>query len=417
MGKHIKRKLLQELKDNIESKEILIIAGPRQSGKTTLMKELLNWLEIRGEKTLFLNFDYETDKIYLQSQDALINRARLEFGEKRGYLFIDEIQRKENAGLFLKGIYDLNLPYKFIVSGSGSLELKEKIHESLAGRKTIFSLNPLDFFEFVDFKTDYKYSDRLPEFFEVEKQKTGLFLDEYLNFGGYPRVVLNQTINKKLAAINEIYSSVVERDVSGFLGVERPEAFSTLIRILATQTGRLMKYSELAKQAGISLPIVKKYLWYAQKIFIISILAPYFSNKQKEILKSPVPYFVDIGMRNFAIGSFGKNGSRDLGFVFQNLVNNILLANLKPMEYLRFWRTNTGAEVDFVIVKGDILFPVEVKYIGLKTPTPGRSLLSFIEKYRPKEAWVVNLSLDTEIKIKTTTVKFIPYWKLWNKRN
>ena len=97
----------------------------------------------------------------------------------------------------MKGLYDMNLPYKFIVSGSGSLELKEKIHESLAGRKRIFELSTLSFTEFVNHKTDYQYEHNLPEFFALEKQKRQGLLDEYLSFGGYPRVVLEDTVNEK----------------------------------------------------------------------------------------------------------------------------------------------------------------------------------------------------------------------------
>ncbi|MDL2122478.1 MAG: AAA family ATPase [Deltaproteobacteria bacterium] len=87
----------------------------------------------KSEKTLYLNLDIEWDRPHFESQQALINKVELELGKKKGFVFIDEIQRKENAGLFLKGIYDLNLPYKFIISGSGSLELKKQIHESLNG--------------------------------------------------------------------------------------------------------------------------------------------------------------------------------------------------------------------------------------------------------------------------------------------
>lgn len=399
------------MKQNLDGKEILIIAGPRQAGKTTLMKELSEFLERKGEKILFLNFDYETDKVNLESQDALIDRVRLEFGDERGFVFIDEIQRKKNAGLFLKGIYDLGLPYKFIVSGSGSLELKESIHESLAGRKIIFSLGTVDFFEFVDFKTDYKYSDRLPEFFAVETQKTNRLQDEYLNFGGYPRVVLAQTLEKKIAAINEIFTSVIERDIAGFLGIDRPEAFSMMVKILAAQTGRLLRYSEIAKQVGISSSILKKYLWYAQKTFIIDIVPPYFYNKQKEIIKSPVPYFVDLGLRNFAAGSFGIAGD-DRGLVFQNLVKNILSAGLKPGQALRFWRTNTGAEVDFVIAAPKSVLPIEVKFADFKKIEINRSLISFVQKYRPQKAIVANKSFAGLRQFENTKVLAMPFWAL-----
>src|SRR3989339_1516051 len=207
--KIIERKIFELLKKHLNSKEISLITGPRQSGKTTLMLELKSFLEKKGENVAFFNFDFESDKIFLESQNKLLEKIRLEFGGKSGYVFIDEIQRKENAGLFLKGIYDMNLPYKFIVSGSGSLELKEKIHESLAGRKRIFELNTVSFEELVNFKTEYKYKDKLSDFLKIEKNRRKTLLDEYMNFGGYPRVVLAETESEKLKIIEEIYQSYV----------------------------------------------------------------------------------------------------------------------------------------------------------------------------------------------------------------
>lgn len=198
----IKRKLFNELKDHLKEKEISLIVGPRQAGKTTLMRSLKEFLDLQNERTVFLNLDFEPDKKYFVSQEALIKKIELEFGKEKGFVFIDEIQRKENAGLFLKGIYDLNLPYKFIVSGSGSLELKEKIHESLAGRKKIFELGTVSFDEFVNFKTDYKYENKLADFFALEKEKTLSFLTEYLNFGGYPRVILEPRFAEKSKEID-----------------------------------------------------------------------------------------------------------------------------------------------------------------------------------------------------------------------
>ncbi|MBW2662531.1 MAG: AAA family ATPase, partial [Deltaproteobacteria bacterium] len=130
----IERKLFSALVKHLPKKEFSIITGPRQSGKTTLMEMLQERLVQKGEKTLYLNLDIEWDRPHFESQQALINKVELELGKKKGFVFIDEIQRKENAGLFLKGLYDLKLPYKFIISGSGSLELKKQIHESLIGR-------------------------------------------------------------------------------------------------------------------------------------------------------------------------------------------------------------------------------------------------------------------------------------------
>lgn len=288
----IKRYLLEELKEHLKAKEISIIVGPRQSGKTTLMMELVNSLKKEGEKSLFLNLDYEADGRYFESQDLLLNKIKLEVGES-GFIFIDEIQRKENAGLFLKGIYDFNLPYKLIVSGSGSLELKEKIHESLTGRKRMFELLPVTFGEFVNYKTEYKYEYKLSDFFQLEVKKTKILLDEYLSFGGYPRVVTEDRIEEKRKIIDEIFRSYVEKDIVSLLSIDRPDAFSLLIKVLASQTGRLLNYSRLSEAVGLSTATLKKYLYFAEKTFVIQTISPYTGNSLKELTKSRSIYFYD----------------------------------------------------------------------------------------------------------------------------
>lgn len=411
----IKRDLFEELKNHLSAKEISLIVGPRQVGKTTLMLLLKEYLERKREKTLFLNLDIENDKQFFVSQDVLIKKINLEFGKERGYVFIDEIQRKENAGIFLKGIYDLNLPYKFIVSGSGSLELKEKIHESLVGRKRIFELNPVSFKEFVNFKTDYRYEEKIDEFFDIEKTKTENLLNEYLNFGSYPRIILEEKLSDKIKIINEIYRSYLEKDIAYLIKSERIDIFSFLIKVLSGQIGRLINYSELSSTLGISLPTLKNYFWYAEKTFIVHKLTPYFKNIRKEIAKSPIIYFYDLGLRNYALGLFGKiNFSTDIGFLFQNFIFNILKEKYKfAGAEIHFWRTKDKAEVDFVIDFGEEVIPIETKYKKLKEPVIERSLKSFVEKYHPKEAWIINLSLDYETKINKTTFKFLPFYKLF----
>ena len=156
----IRRSLLKQLQKHLLSPEITLIVGPRQAGKTTLMEILRDDLRKKGAKTLFLNLDFNADLPFFDSQEKLLQRITYEMGQEKGYVFIDEIQRKEDAGLFLKGLYDRKLPYKFIVSGSGSLELKEKIHESLPGRKRLFELSTLSFEEFVNYKHDSSSSSQ-----------------------------------------------------------------------------------------------------------------------------------------------------------------------------------------------------------------------------------------------------------------
>ncbi len=410
----LKRMLLEELRGYLHKKEITLIIGPRQAGKTTLMSLLRGELDKNGENTLFLNLDIEEDRRFFETQTKLLSKIRLEMGSNKGYVFIDEIQRKSDAGLFLKGLYDQNLPYKLIVSGSGSIELKEKIHESLVGRKQVLELNTLSFEEFVHFKTDDRYENRLSEFFHVEEEKTFHLLEEYLNFGGYPRVVLEDELKDKRRIIDDILRSYLERDISSFLKVEKLESYSHLIRLMASQVGKLVNHHELSNTLGISMQTLKNYLWYAEKTFILKRVTPYFTNFRKEITKSPVYYFYDLGLRNYALGLFGQlKEPHDFGFLFQNWVLNLLGERIRfSGGKIHFWRTKDRAEVDFVIDFGKRQIPVEVKYQKLKKVDVSRSLASFIKKYQPKDAFVINLSMDASLCLDGTAISHIPFYKL-----
>jgi len=410
----IKRYLFNDLHAHLPKKEMSLIVGPRQAGKTTMMLQLQDYLNKKGEKTLFLSLDFERDFPHFQSQTALLDRIRLEFGKSKGYVFLDEIQRKENAGLFLKGIYDLQTPYKFIISGSGSVELKEKVHESLTGRKRMFELSTVSLKEFINYKTRYLYEDRLHDYFQVSKAEAANLLMEYLNFGGYPRVVLEETLAEKLQIMDEIYRSYIEKDIAYLLRVERIDAFGNMIRLLAGQTGNMINFNELSSTLGISIQTVKNYIAYAEKTFIIQRITPYFRNLRKEISKAPVMYFHDIGMRNFAVRQFGRYTMfSELGFVFQNLVYHLLCQNTRDDgSTIHFWRTKDKAEVDFIIQRGDNVIPVEVKCTELKDTRCPRALKSFIARYKPQEAWLINLSFKQQYQIGDTQIKFIPYHEL-----
>ena len=410
----IKRDLFKSMRTHLSQKEITLIIGPRQAGKTTLMKALEWGLRQNGEKTLFLSLDIETDSRFLVSQVSLLQKIQLEIGTAKGYVFIDEIQRKENAGLFLKGIYDMDLPYKFIVSGSGSLELKEKIHESLAGRKRIFELGTISFQEFVNFKTDYAYEDRVSEFMNLHAAKTRAFFEEYANFGGYPRAVTIETQAEKEKIIAEIFQSYIEKDISYLLNVQKTESFTALVRLISSQIGNLVNYSELSSTLGIASETVKNYLWYLEKTFVLKKVTPFFKNVRKELVKSPLYYFQDTGLRNYISGTMSKAcAGRDAGFVFENFIFRLLSDCLPDLQRrIHFWRTKNGAEVDFVIESGDQVIPLEVKFQEMKEPAISRSFRSFLNAYKPARAMVINLSLAEETREQGASVSFLPFWKI-----
>jgi predicted AAA+ superfamily ATPase len=407
----IKRNIFADLKSHLSKKEITFLIGPRQAGKTTLLLALKDYLEKKGEETVFFNLDIERDKQFVGSQAALIKKISLEIGKHKGFVFIDEIQRKENAGIFLKGIYDMNLPYKFILSGSGSVELKEKIHESLSGRKRVFALSTLTFEEFVNFKTNYKYEKRMADFLSLEKGAGRDLLYEYLNFGGYPRVVLAESLAEKQKMMEEIYQSYLEKDLTYLLRVKKTEVFTNLVRLIASQIGNLVNFSELSSTLGISVKTVKEYLWYLEKTFVLEKITPYFRNIRKEITKAPIFYFSDLGLRNYSLGIFGHlEELPKAGFLFQNFLFNILKETKTVLGEIHFWRTKDGAEIDFIMDKVGSPIALEAKFTQMKKPKISRSLRSFVAKYKPKKAYVVNLTLKKTLILEKTKIYFLPFF-------
>ena len=413
MNDFIYRDNIKKIFKHLGSKEISILIGPRQAGKTTIMLHIKDQLVKQGEKTLLLNIDRDDHRKYFNSQTDLVNYLDLYFGNNKGYLFIDEIQRLESAGLFLKGIYDRNLPYKMIISGSGSLELKEKIHESLAGRKRIFEISTITFKEFVDYKTNYRYSKRLLDFFQYDKSLPQTLFSEYFYFGGYPKVILAETIEEKKQTIQDIYQSYVEKDVQSLIHIKKTDSFMHLVMLLSSQIGQLVNIAEISRLLNIDRGTVKLYLWYLEKTFIIDRINPYFSNIRKELTKMPIYYFNDIGLRNYIRNQFTVAPQINDGFLFQNFVYQLLKISFQYKDsLLHFWRTKDGGEVDFIALQGLVPTPIEIKYSSLSKIELNQSMINFITTYKPLKMHLINLQLNSSLIKHNCIIRAIPYYFL-----
>ena len=410
----IKRHIFKEIKEHLKKKEITLLIGPRQAGKTSLMKALMRDAEEKQTKTLFLSLDIDENKPYLENQMRLVEKIKLHMGTSGGIVFLDEIQRKKDAGLFLKGLYDMDLPYKFVVSGSGSLELKEQIHESLVGRKRVFEVTTLSFVEFVHYKTAYAYEEKLEDFIRTESEKTQALLKEYVTYGGYPRVVASSTIQEKTAEIAEIYQSYLEKYIKDLLHLDKSDALTRLLKIIASQIGGMVNFSEIASTVGISEKTVKKYVWYLEKTFILYRLSPFFTNVRKEVSKSPVFYFHDIGLRNYMLGLFTDFSAVETqGHVFENFVYKLLLHRIRhSSSKIHYWRSRDDAEVDFILSSGVMLTPYEVKFAPKAEMT--RSFAHFISKYHPQYAYVVYMGEARQASHESTSVQFVHFGQLLN---
>ncbi|MDX2135478.1 MAG: ATP-binding protein [Saprospiraceae bacterium] len=392
---------------HLAQKEITLVVGPRQAGKTTLLKALAAELRAKGEICLFFNLDIDRDAQFFSSQTRLVERVEALSEGRRAYVFIDEVQRIENAGLFLKGIYDRALPHKWIATGSGSIELKEKIGESLVGRKRNFYLYPVSPAEFVAYRTGKSVSQGAAVL-ATDPVESDRLLFEYLLYGGYPRVVTAPNASEKVAILDEIFQGYIERDIQLLLRVEKSRSFITLLQLLANRVGRLINWQDLANQTNLSVATVKQYFWYIEKTFIAAPATPYFTNKEKELVKTPQVYFWDTGLRNHLLNLRALDEqSPDFGFLFQQFVWLLLRHQFSDaVSSIHYWRTQHQAEVDFVVNRGADLLPVEVKSARLPAPRVERSLHSFIEAYAPAEAWVVNRTLSDEVWVGKTRVRF-----------
>jgi uncharacterized protein len=410
----IQRRQFKEIQEHLTEREITVLIGARQVGKTTLMQMLKEALPVQNAPSLWLNLDVEADMQKVASQASLLANIEIELGKQPCVVFIDEIQRKTDAGKFLKGIYDTRPDIKFVVSGSGSLELKEKIVESLAGRKRMFEISSLTFEEVLDYRTDYQYSDRLQNWCAANPERAELYLEEYLQFGGYPKVVLTSSQTSKTAYLQEVIDSYLLRDISELIPKTKISLYGRLMQLVALQVSHPIKYDGLSQHLQLTAPTVKDYLWYMEHTFYIRKSVPYYTNPLQEIVKEPCFYFSDLGVLAYQRTSNTPELGPAKGFVFQNFVYNEIYSSLStPGRKIKYWRTKDKAEVDIVIETPTSLVPVEVKYAKLKTGTAiPRSLVSFIERYQPQKAYVICLEGDFEVQKGNTTVFFKPYYQI-----
>lgn len=401
----IQRQLPDQLKEHLKQKEISLILGPRQSGKTTLILKLKEELEKKNQKTAYFNLDRFEDLELFRTQKTLLKKIQFEYGQEKAFVFIDEIQRLKNAGLFLKGLYDYLSPHKFIVTGSGSLELKENIVEPLTGRKKVFYLYPLSFGEFFGFRTGRSIDD-FNQFYQIDKNEAERILDEYLVFGGYPKVVLAKTQKEKQDVLQEIYSSYLEKDVKALLGVEKDLAYQHLLKYLAAETGSLLKKSEVSRNLGLNIKTLNRYLFLLEKTFVIQTIRPFWKNPTKELTKTPRVYFLDLGLRNFIVGRLVPFFQRDdRGRVFENFVFRQLV-DKQPIFGIWFWRTDKGAEVDFVLQEKQEVLPIEVKAGKEKIGIVGKSMLAFMGRYQAEKGIIVHWGKEKRVKKGSKTVLY-----------
>ncbi|MFH1564389.1 MAG: DUF4143 domain-containing protein [bacterium] len=252
-----------------------------------------------------------------------------------------------------------------------------------------------------DIKILKPYQDFVSEILSV--------FEEFVLYGGYPRPSIKENSSIRGELLAEIRDQYARRDVRDILNIENVAGFNRLIGILAAQIGNLVNIDELASSSHLNRQTVEKYIFLLEETFIIKTVLPYFKNSRQELIKMPKIYFADTGLRNLLIEQLSMQGL-ELRLDKGALVENTLMHQLQILDWpIRFWRTKTKTEVDFIITapNGDNI-PIEVKYQPMSKPNIPSGIVSFVKKYKPPYAFVATKDYFGQTVFQSTPVFFAP---------
>lgn len=335
------RKIYKGLKTHLKARQVTVLTGMRRTGKTTLAKQLLS--EINSSNKAYFDLEkIDVRDLFFQKNYDNILRDLEEKGidsQKKIFLALDEIQLLPEIVSVIKYLYD-HYDIKFIVTGSSSYYLKNLFTESLAGRKKIFELFPLDFGELLIFKNiPYKKSNFLGnQFSPYEYERVRTYYEEYIRFGGFPEAVLEKSVRKKKDILTDIISSYINIDIKTLADFRRDKEIYTLIKMLAGRIGTRLDYVKLSRLTGLSRITVQNYLDFFEKTYLIFRVPVHTKNIDREIVKAEKIYFCDNGL-------LGMLADTDSGSKFENAVFN----QLRHHGEIRYWSLKNGREIDFIL--------------------------------------------------------------------
>lgn len=366
----LERSITPQILRSLVSNKVVLILGPRRTGKTELMNHIL---ESVGEKFIMLNGDDQTSHSLLEERSTE-NYISL-IGDNK-IIAIDEAQKIYEIGLKLKLITDTVPGIKILATGSSAFDLSNKLGEPLTGRKRTFHLFPFS-------QSEYSTIENLIE--------TKSRLKDRLVFGCYPELLHMKSRNDKASYLSELVSSYLLKDILEFDGIRNAKKILDLLKLIAYQIGKEVSLSELGNTLGIHKDTVAKYLDLLSKVFVVYRVDGYNRNLRKEISKMSRWNFYDNGIRNAIINNLNDLSMRnDQGELWENYIfservkyqnyNNILVSNY-------FWRTYQKQEIDWVEDREGHLFAYEIKWNPKKKVKPPQT---FMDAYPGSEFSIIN---------------------------
>lgn len=330
----LQRQITKTILRLLKQYPVLALTGPRQSGKTTLLKEILpHYRYVSLEDTDLRSFASADPKAFLQKYNSQV--------------IFDEVQRVPELFSYIQTIVDASKEMgQFVLTGSQNFNLLEHITQSLSGRVILFKLLPFDFFEL-------KQANVLPTDWK-----------ELLIKGFYP-AIYDRNLNPSIYYSNYL-QTYIQRDIAQLVNIQDHHKFNNFVKLCAGRVGQILNLSNLAKDAGISQPTAKAWLSMLEKSYIVFLLRPYFENFNKRIIKSPKLYFYDTGLASYLLDI------RDVDDISQNLKGNLFENLIVSDKYKQnehqyqlkeywYWRDSYGHEIDLLLKKGTNFSVFEIK--------------------------------------------------------
>lgn len=433
----------------LQDKEILVLLGLRQTGKSTMAFQLIDYLLKEGnspDRIFYFSFDDLSLRRELSaSYTSFMNIVEHYLGEeietmsKPIYLFIDEVQKLSGFVEYVKTLYDLKYPIKWILTGSASLELKAQVKESLAGRVLSLTVSPFserETFSLSGFQPpDKKGLWRLfltgggpdrKRLMKIEaellpyKTRIQRIFEDSLVFGSLPEVILAPDAEKKRDLLKNYRETYLDRDIRSLVKEDKLWVYQRVMELLAGRIGGLLNYSNIATELEVTVDTVKRYCLLLERTFILRNLSTYSRNVRNEILKTPKVYFTDLGIRNSLLNltslpMIEKLGQ--MGMVLENMMLERMDTAIKQLEAgeirLHYWRTRTKEEVDIVVQTPEHLLPVEIKSDRRVQAKHLKGLRSFLEKEKEQFGLLVGRYDKADILEEgKKRIYLMPYWML-----
>lgn len=420
LGK-IRRSEFDLLKEELEDKKITCLLGPRRSGKTTLIYELVEHLLRNGiseRNILFISFDNPRIRLSLQHNfDETIRefsnvmiREPIDRLTGNAYVFLDEIHKLDDWGNIIKYWQDLGLKIKFIVSGSSSLRILKGSGESLLGRINFHLILPLKFSEFTgravraDFR-NYNEIKKAHDELLLEKQELLIKLDEYILKGGFPEVFDITDIERVYEVLKQYKTLTINRDILDLKNIKEPRILSDLADLLSDHMAQRISYSAFADILDVKVDTVKNYITYLEECFLIYTAYLYSKKQVISTRKEKKLFFIDCGLRNSLL--LKEINDLEKTKIVENIIFFHILSLKKRELFPRifYWLDKARNEVDIVISFKNEVIPIEVKYSDNIGKKDIRGLIKFCEEFKAR-----GLVITKDILKNEGNIMFIPAW-------